>query len=369
MRHQLTRRTVLQLASSMPLLVAGSLLSGCPQRTQYTSPKGIDKGTASGFGNARPKPTKVGLVTDIAGVNDKSFNAMAALGLERVRTELKLPVKIIESRQNADYVNNLSQLARAGYEVVFAVGFLMRQAVNDVAARFPDTTFIIIDAESPSLSNCAGIQYREEEGCFLVGYLGALMSTTGVLGFVGGLDVPLIKKFEVAYQAGAIHARKDVEIRVGYAGSFDDPQKGQEIAKLQLSTKADVIFHAAGKTGIGVIKAIAASPKGSFAIGTDRNQDGDAPGRVLTSLVKRVDLAVFESVDALLKGTFTPGSITKGLKEKWIDLTDFAYTKDAIGPERLAKLEACRKDILAGTIRPPMTQVQFDAYVKAAEKS
>ena len=161
---------------------------------------------------------------------------MAALGLERVRTELKLPVKIIESRQNADYVNNLSQLARAGYEVVFAVGFLMRQAVNDVAARFPDTTFIIIDAESPSLSNCAGIQYREEEGCFLVGYLGALMSTTGVLGFVGGLDVPLIKKFEVAYQAGAIHARKDVEIRVGYAGSFDDPQKGQEIAKLQLST-------------------------------------------------------------------------------------------------------------------------------------
>ena len=188
----------------------------------------------------------------------------------------------------------------------------MRQAINDVAARFPDTTFIIIDAESPSLSNCAGIQYREEEGCFLVGYLGALMSTTGVLGFVGGLDVPLIKKFEVSYQAGAIHARKDVEIRVGYAGSFDDPQKGQEIAKLQLSTKADVIFHAAGKTGIGVIKAIAASPKGSYAIGTDRNQDGDAPGRVLTSLVKRVDLAGCESVDALVMGTFSPGSRSGG---------------------------------------------------------
>lgn len=365
MQGGMTRKHFVRLVATIPAAALGGTLVGCPERTKYTTPKGLKSAVSGGFGVNNHSPKKIGLVTDVAGINDKSFNAMAVVGLERVKSELKLETKIIESRQNGDYVNNLTQLARAGFDVVFAVGFLMRQAIADVAARFPETTFVIIDAESPSLSNCAGIQYREEEGCFLVGALAGLVSKTGVVGFVGGLNVPLIKKFEMAYQAGAIFVRKDIEIRVGYAGSFQDPQKGQEIAQLQISTRADVIFQAAGKTGIGVIKAVSNAGKGRYAIGTDRNQDGDAPGFILTSMIKRVDLAVFDTVNSIVQGSFSAGSTVKGLKESWIALSDFTFTKDVVGEKNLAKVEELRLAILNGTIKPPTTQIQLDAFIKA----
>lgn len=337
-------------------------LTGCPNSPPENTPANGDttnKTTSKSAVETPPAPTgkaiKAGLVTDTGGVNDKSFNAAAWDGLQRAGTELGAAVKYTESRTNADYVSNLSRYAQGGYAVVFAVGILMQDALKEVAARFPNVKFAIIDGDAPDLPNCVSYKFREEEGSFLVGALAGAMTKTGVVGFVGGMDLPLIRKFEAAYTAGVKTTNPKAEVKVGYAGKFTDPAKGQEIAISQMEAKADILFHASGQTGIGVIKAVASKGAGYYAIGVDKDQDSEAPGRVLTSMIKQVDVAVFDVCKAVQEGKFVAGTTILGLKEGAVGLSEMTHTKKDVPEAVLTQIETLKQQLIAGKITPPKT--------------
>lgn len=340
----LERRRFLALAgASLPAL----LTAGCP---------------SPGKGGRNSGGLRAGLVTDTAGVDDGSFNAGAWEGLTRAAKDFGFETKLIESRRNADYVPNLVRFGEAGFDVVFAVGFLLQQAVEEAARRFPKTRFALVDGEAADLPNMVAYRFREEEGAFLAGALAALTSKTHVLGFVGGLEVPLIRKFECGYAAGARAAVPGTVVKVGYANSFDDPTKGSEIALLQMSAGADVLFHASGRTGLGVIKAVAGKGEGRFAIGVDRDQDDVAPGRVLTSMLKRVDVAVHAVCRQVKEGSFKPGTIEQGLAEGALALSPMRFTKDLLPKGAMERVDAYRARIVSREIVVPKTLDQLAAY-------
>ena len=245
---------------------------------------GGGSGGDGGGGEAAPE-FRVGLVFDVGGKGDKSFNDSAYEGLMRAAADLPIKVSDFEPGQGADREVGLRKLAARGYDVVIGVGFLFTDAIRAVAADFPDVRFVLVDGHLDGLPNVASLVFREQEGSFLVGALAALKSETGTIGFVGGMDVPLIHKFEAGYKAGANHVRPGVRILVGYAGvrpeAFADPVRGKEIALSQIEQGADVVFHAAGVTGLGVIEG--ARERGKLAIGVDSNQNGVAPGSVTGS--------------------------------------------------------------------------------------
>lgn len=346
---------------------AALILAGCPASNegQHTATEGgaspatttdgassvpaTEPGAGSGAGK------KAGLVTDVGGVHDRSFNQLAWEGLQQAGKDLGMEVKFTESKQNADYSANLTRYAEAGYGIIFAVGFLMQDALKDVAPRFPKVKFAIIDGDAPDLPNCVSYKFREEEGSFLVGALAGAMTKSNTVGFVGGMEMPLIKKFEAGYKAGVETTNPKAKVVVGYAGKFNDPQQGQEIALSQMGSGADILFHAAGSTGIGVIKAVQARGKGFYAIGVDKDQDGDAPGSVLTSMVKHVDVAVIDVCKAVASGTFKPGTTVLGLKEDGVGMSPMQYTKKDVPPAVLAKIDDLKKQIIDGKIKPPAT--------------
>ena len=349
----MNRRHFLTLGISL----SGALLTSCDTKkpTDASAPQA---------GGALKK-IKVGLVTDTGGVGDKSFNAQAWTGLQKAEKELGAKVKYVESKQNADYVANLSKFAEANYDLVFAVGFLMQDALRLVATKYPKVMFAIIDGDAPPRSNCVAYKFREEEGSFLIGALAASMSKKGVLGFIGGMEMPLIKKFEYGYQAGAYAIKPDIQTRIAYVGDFNDSQKGMELALSQMSGGADIVYHAAGKAGIGVIKAAQTKGEGYYAIGVDKDQDDQAPGRVLTSMVKRVDEAVFDICKQVVEDRFKSGEVVLGLKEGAVGLSELKYTKDKIPAEVLKKIEELKQDIIESRINPPANARDFEDFIKA----
>ena len=353
------------LALSLFALVP--ILAGCPNKTGSKGPGGVVS-TTGGSGTIGPGSTEkkltAGLVTDVGGINDKSFNASAWAGLEKAKAELGAETKYVESRQNADYVPNLSRFGKEKYRIVFAVGGMMQDAVREVADKYPETFFVLIDGEDLKLKNVLSYRFREEEGSFLAGALAGLMTKTNVIGFVGGQEMPLIEKFQYGYQYGAQMVNPNVNVLVGYAGKFDDPAKGQEVALNQMSSRADVIFHAAGGSGIGVIKAVASKPAGVWAIGVDQDQDDLAKGRVLTSMIKRVDKAVFDACDLLKKDKLDRGEIVWGFKEDGVGLSEMKYTKKDIPAEALSKIEELKAKIIDGKLPVPSNKRDYDDYTK-----
>lgn len=374
-RFSLARRVVLGVFAALP----AALLAGCPNPNTASStgasaspsapssPSGTDTAGTSTTG-ANTRHIKAGLVTDVGGVNDRSFNTLAWEGLQQAGKELGADVKYTESKQNADYVANLTRFAQAKYDVVFAVGFLMQDAVKEVAAKYPNVKFAIIDGNAPNSPNAVSYKFKEEEGSFLAGAMAAGVSKTGTIGFVGGMEMPLIKKFEVGYTAGARTVKPNVRVVTGYAGKFDDPQKGQEIALSQMGAGADVVFHAAGSTGIGVIKAVQNKGAGVYAIGVDKDQDGEAPGRVLTSMIKKVDVAVVDVCRAVANDKFQPGTVTLGLKDNAVGLSEMKYTKKDVSPAVLSQVDALKKQIVAGTLQPPSTVSSLATFKAPAAK-
>ncbi|TDT68591.1 basic membrane protein A [Hypnocyclicus thermotrophus] len=306
------------------------------------------------FGNKKEKADKglkVGIVLSIGGLGDKSFNDAAYRGLQRAKEELGVDFKYVEPASPAEDEGYLREYAEAGYDLVIATGFLMRDAAEAVAKDFPETKFAIID-DVVDLPNTQSLLFKEDEGSFLVGALAAMMSKTGTIGFVGGMEVPLIKKFQRGYEMGAKYINPDIKIGVLYTSGpnpFNDPVRGKENTLALVKQGADVVYHAAGGTGAGVIAG--AKDAGIYAIGVDSNQDGEAPGVVLTSMLKRVDVAVFEAVKALKEGTFKGGIKRFGVAENGVGTTDFEFTKDIIGAEKIAKLEEIKQDIIAGKIK------------------
>jgi basic membrane protein A len=232
----------------------------------------------------------------------------------------------------------------------------MADAVKDVAAQFPNVHFAIIDSDAPEGSkNVAGLRFQEEQGSYLAGYLAAMMSKTKKIGFVGGMKIPLIEKFEAGYKAGAKTAGfdPDKQVLASYVGDWDDMNKGMVQAQLQFDQGADVIFQAAGKAGMSVLKAASKRGAGFYAIGVDQDQDYIYPGRVLTSMVKQVDTAVFDTIKDSKDGKFSPGNHVFSMKDGGISLSEMKYTKQDVPPDVLKKLEKLSKMVMDGSVVPP----------------
>jgi len=312
----------------------------------------VGLGCGSGERSEETRPL-VGLVFDVGGRGDKSFNDAAYRGLLEARDSLDVRIEAIEP-DGADRESALRLLAARGASLIFGVGFLFSDEVKRVAQEFPDRSFACIDyslAEGETLpENLRAIRFREEQGSFLVGAIAALTSTSGKVGFVGGMDIPLIQRFQAGYEAGAKHADEDVRVFVSYAGvtgeAFANPAKGKELALAQYENGADVIFHAAGATGLGVFEA--ARRLRRFAIGVDSDQYAEAPGRVLTSMVKRVDVAVFRTIAEHLAGRLEGGVEELGLAANGVDYVYDDHNAELIDADTRARVEEMRRAIIAG---------------------
>ena len=304
-----------------------------------------------------PKPgqTTLAMVTDVGGLGDRSFNDSAYRGLVASRDRLDAYIKVLQSKSAADYQPNLTVLSEAHFGMIYAIGFLMGDDVTQVAAQFPQQRYTIIDAIVPA-PNVVSVTFKEQDGSFLAGALAAMVSKTHHLGFIGGIDIPLIRKFEAGYVAGAREIDPSIKVDVKYAGSFDDVATGKELANLLFNGGADIIYTAAGRVGLGAIDAARSRPHGYYIIGVDSNQDAMAPGKILTSVVKHVDVAVFRVASALKNGKPLSGHVVLGLKDRGISLTDFRYTRDAATPDRVAKLQTLENGIISGRIPIPFTR-------------
>ena len=306
----------------------------------------------SAFGASAQAPLKPAVVYDKGGKFDKSFNEAAYVGAEKFKTETALEYRDFEPINDAQIEQALRRFARDGHSPIVAVGFSQATALQKVAAAFPDLKFTIIDMVV-DLPNVQSILFKEHEGSYLVGLLAGMASTTGKVGFVGGMDIPLIRKFACGYVQGVKAVKKDAEIFQNMTGStpaaWSDPVKGGELAKSQIDRGADVIYHAAGGTGIGVLRATADA--GKLGIGVDSNQNALQPGKVLTSMLKRVDNATYASFKAAQDGSWKPGVSVLGLKEDGVAWALDEHNRNLITPEMKAAADKARADIIAGTVK------------------
>jgi basic membrane protein A len=307
---------------------------------------------------------RVGLVFDVGGRGDKSFNDAAFLGIERAVRELGVQAQYLEPGDGSDRESGIRLLAAAGFDLVIGVGFMFSDDMYTVAREYPNVRFACVDyakfgptgfVEPPP--NLVALKFREEEGAFLVGAVAALTSRSGTVGFVGGMDIPLIRRFEAGYRAGVGRVCSRCRVVAGYAGvtadAFKNPAKGKELGLAQYGAGADVIFHASGSTGLGVFEA--ARERGTYAIGVDADQWREAPGRILTSMIKRVDVSVFETVRAVLDGLFRGGVSTFGLMVGGIDYVYNANNRALVGAGTHDRVEALRREIVAGRLVVPTT--------------
>lgn len=321
-------------------------------------------GVLVGCGEKKSTPAsdklQVGLVFDIGGRGDKSFNDSAFAGLEKASKEFNLEmgkdIEYIEPSEAADRESALRQLASKGKNLVVAIGFIFSEDVNRVAKDFPNTKFACVDYVPPTdgvvPANVVGLKFNEEEGSFLVGVIAGLVTKTNKIGFVGGMKSPLIAKFEKGFKDGVLYSNPKCTVFSNYAGvkpeAFKDPSKGKELALSMYGKGADIIYHASGATGSGVFEAAREQKK--LAIGVDSDQYNEAPGFVLTSMVKRVDVSVFETIKAVKSGTFTSGIKTFDLANSGVDYVYDDNNKALIPSTVKDKVEEVRQGIISGKI-------------------
>lgn len=305
------------------------------------------------------KGVRVGLVFDIGGRGDNSFNDSASRGLERAKNELGATIEVLEPGDGSDRESALRQLASKNLDIVFGVGFLFTDDVLSVAKDFPNVKFacvdFTVDPAKPIPPNVVALKFKEEEGSYLVGALAALVSKTHKVGFVGGMEIPLIKKFEAGYKAGVRAIDPKAEVLVKYAGvtgeAFKNPAKGKELALAIYAQGADIIFHASGSTGQGVFGA--AQDRKKLAIGVDSDQQSLAPGSVLTSMVKQVDVAVFDEIAAVKGGKFSGGVRTFDLASGGVGYVYDEKNKPLVPDAARSRVEELKAKIVAGEIKVP----------------
>ncbi len=304
------------------------------------------------------EPIRVGLVTDIGGLNDRGFNSLANEGLERAASELGAEIRVLESKSDADYIPNLSTLAEEGFDLVISVGFLMGEATHTAAEEYPDTSFAIIDnayggegceeTNTCELPNLQGLLFKEQETGYLAGYLAGLVTESNTISSVGGIKIPPVDRFIAGYQAGAVASNPDVTTLNAYSEDFVDQAKCKEVALDQIAEGSDVVFQVAGGCGLGALDA--AQQEGVWGIGVDADQ-AFLGEHVLTSALKRVDEAVFQTISAVADGSFTGGSVTLfGLAEDGVGLGEFSPNapQEAVD-ETLAQVDG----IVSGEIEVP----------------
>lgn len=316
-------------------------------------------------GQTPGKQLVVGIVFDSGGRGDKSFNDSAWAGVERAQADFGIDERSVESKSEKDYEPNLEALAEQGADLVVGVGINMKASMEKVAPKFKNTKFAIVDA-AVAADNVRSLLFKEEEGSFLAGYLAGMMTKTKKLGFVGGMELPLIKKFQAGYEAGAKTADKSVEVLPAkYTGSWDNIDYAKVAALSLINAGADIVYHAAGRAGLGVISA--AKEKGVYAIGVDSDQDAIAEGSVLTSMIKRVDEAVYQTIKDLKDGSFTAGERVYDLKAGGVGLSEMRFTKEAVGEAKLAKVREISDKIASGELKVPTTPQELETYLSGLQ--
>jgi len=342
--------------------VAGVMvLAACSSsKKNNTTPAGSGGGTGSS--TPAKKSVKVGLAYDVGGRGDKSFNDLAAAGLEKAKADLNVETKelsAVQGESDAQKAARLTLLATSGYNPIVAVGFAYATALGKVAPKYPKVNFAIVDDASIKASNVEGLLFSENESSFLVGVAAALATKTKNVGFIGGVQTALIQKFQAGYQAGVKAVDPSIKVQVAYISQapdftgFNDPAKGKVIAEGQYDNGADVVYHAAGGSGSGLFQA--AKEKNKLAIGVDSDQYQTAPADekslILTSALKGVDTAVFNFIEDDANGKFTAGSKRFSLKDNGVG---YATSNPALDPYK-AKIEDFKAKIIAGTITVPTT--------------
>nr|WP_321445865.1 BMP family ABC transporter substrate-binding protein [uncultured Cohaesibacter sp.] len=291
------------------------------------------------------------VVYDLGGKNDQSFNQSAYIGAEKYKEDTGTAFRDFEIQNDTQREQAMRRFAKKGYNPIVVIGFSHAEALKKVAPEFPDTKFAIIDMVV-DLPNVRSVVFKEHEGSYLVGLLAAKAAKSGKVGFVGGMDIPLIRAFACGYKQGAKAANPDLEVFENMTGTtgaaWNDPVKGGELAKSQIDRGADVIYHAAGGTGAGVLQA--AADAGKLGIGVDSNQNGLHPGKVLTSMVKRVDVAVYKAFQDLAEDKWSSGINVLGLAEGGVAWADDENNKDLITDDMRAAVAQASKDIVEGKI-------------------
>ena len=333
------------------LLALAFVFSACAPEAADTASEG-----ASDF--------KAAMITDLGGLSgseeSKGFSDLGWDAFTKAEEELGITTTLLESAELADLEPNLRKMAEENYDIIVGVGYLFSDAIAAVAPDYPDTYFAIVDSTVDE-PNVMSLVFAEEQGSFLVGAIAAGMSESGTIGFIGGMESALIEKFEAGYIAGARAINPDITVLSGYTGNFTDVASGKELALTQNGQGADVIYAAAGNCGLGTIEA--AAEQGFWAVGVDTNQDAVAPGSVLTSMLKRVEVAVYDAIESAYNGTFEGGVKEYNLATGGVGYSDMEYTKDQIPAELLATVEDLSAMIISGDIIVPVTNDEANAFV------
>ena len=337
------QKMILALGVTLVLAACGKK-DAAPTSNPSDAPKAEAKGDAAAGSPA--------IIFDAGGKFDKSFNESAYVGAEAFKKETGKPYMDFELKNTTDLEGVLRKMAQRGGNPIVTMGSNSSEALSKVATELPKSNFVIVDNEV-KLPNVKSILFREEEGSFLVGVLAAMKSQTGKVGFIGGMDVPVIRKFSCGFEQGAKYINPKATMTNKTVGTTPDawnnPTKGGELAKGQFDAGVDVIFAAAGATGSGVYQAAKDAKK--FAIGVDSNQNYSFPGTMLTSMVKRVDNAISTVFKAASTGSFQGGTISMGLKEGGVDWALDEHNRSLITPEMEAKVNAVKQDIIDGKIK------------------
>jgi basic membrane protein A len=336
------------------LLVLVGLVAGCGGGGNKSS-----SSTTTQSGGKPGSGKKIGLVTDIGGLNDRGFNHLSYLGLLRAESDLGISQKVFQAKSTQDYVPNLSTFARQGYDLTIGVGFTEAQAIDTAANTFPNSKFAIVDVDQATEphkpKNLLGLLFKEQETGYLVGYLAALeakrLPGPDVLGSVGGQKQPPVDRFIAGYQAGAKAADPGIKLLNGYSQDFSDQAKCKQIALNQIEQGAVAIFQVAGGCGLGALDA--AKEKNVWGIGVDADQSF-LGSFILTSAVKRVDTAVFDAIKLVVDGKFKGGNLTFGLKDNGVGIGKIS---SKVPKSEVAKVNQIRDDIISGKIKNIPTQV------------
>ncbi|MDK2564357.1 BMP family ABC transporter substrate-binding protein [Romboutsia sedimentorum] len=336
-------------AVSSAIIMASLSLVGCGSEKTATTEKSN-------------KSLKIGMVADVGGINDESFNQSAWEGLQKAKKDFGVDVKVIESKQASEYITNMESLIDDGVDLVIGVGNTMKDDIKKEAENYPDQQFVLIDETYDEIpKNVTPILFKENEAAYLTGLIAGKMTKTNNVGFIGGMQNPVISRFEYGYMAGVKEANKDAEVKTQYAGTFGDAAKGKSIANQMYGNNIDVILSAAGATGIGAIES--AKEKGKFAIGVDRDQSDLAPDNVLTSALKMVNVGVYDTAKELVDGKLTGGeNKVYGLKENGVGIPE--STKKLVSQEILDYVNGVVEKIKSGEIKVPATKEEYNTTQK-----
>jgi basic membrane protein A and related proteins len=334
--------------------VVALFAAGCGGSSNSSSPP-----TTTSGGGKPGSGKKIGLVTDIGGLNDRGFNHLSYVGLQRAQQELGVQTQVFQAKSTQDYVPNLSTFARQGYDLTIGVGFTEATAIDTAATNFPKSNFAIVDVDQTTEphkpTNLLGLLFKEQETGYLVGYLAGLeekrLPGPDVIGSVGGQKQPPVDRFIAGYQAGAKAADPGIKVLNGYSQDFSDQAKCKQVALNQIEQGAGVIFQVAGGCGLGALDA--AKEKHVWGIGVDADQSFLGP-HILTSAVKRVDTAVFDAIKLVVDGKFKGGNIVFGLKDNGVGIGKIS---PKVPQPEVAKVNQIRADIISGKIKNIPTEV------------